>query len=70
VLGGFRDAEDGGCCGAYWHGQCETVDAGEAVTDSPGEDDVRRPTGGGQYGEPDAGTVDVASPGFAEEHHT
>src|SRR5665213_229424 len=64
----LRNADDR--CSACSDGnrQGETTEAGEAFTDSLGEDDVHGPADCSQAGVPDADHVDVAAPGLGDEH--
>jgi transposase InsO family protein len=52
VAGGLWDADDRGGSGGDGDGEGESADAGEAVADPLGEQDVGGPTDGGECGEP------------------
>ena len=70
MTGGLGDSGDGGGeCGDR-DGDGESAEAGEPVADLLGEQDVGGPADGGEGGEPETGGVDVALPGFGEQHYS
>ena len=66
--GCFGHSDDG--CGRRGnrHGQSQSLDAPEAVTDTLGEQDVGAPPHRGTESESDTGDIDGAEPGLGEQH--
>jgi hypothetical protein len=60
VAGGLWDTDDGCRSGGDGNGERESSDAGEAVADPLGEQNVGGAADGGEPGEPQAGGIDVA----------